>query len=97
MAMTTIIGKKIRNPSGTNSKVSLESKQEKLCFPPTAKCDQNDLIMNIFMYKLWSVYISMYRYNYMYLQMILQLEETSDSIKSKCFPHAIWQSIICYH
>lgn len=52
MAMTTIIGKKIRNPSGTNSKVSLESEQEKLCLPPTAKCDQNDLIMNIFMYKL---------------------------------------------
>lgn len=67
-----------------------ESKQEKLCFPPTVKYDQNDLIMNIFMFKLWSVYISLCRYNYMYLQMMLELEETSDSIKSKCFPHAIW-------
>lgn len=29
-----------------------ESKQEKLCFPPIVKYDQNDLIMNIFMFKL---------------------------------------------
>jgi len=63
MSMTEVIGKKkIRNPSSANSRAS-QRPSKGHCFPLTAKFDQNDLIMNIFMYKLWSVCISLCRYN----------------------------------